>query len=618
VVDVSYDTGAAHLTPLTFAVPIVAACLLLAVGKRLPHAWIDRIATATAAAVVGLNGVLLATAAAGRVVTWSGGWTPRHGFSVGIVLAADPVNSGLALGTAVLITVALVYSWRYFDTADAHFHALMLLFLAGMEGFALSGDLFDMFVFFELMGAVAYALTGFKVEDPSAVQGGLNFGIVNSLGAYLTLTGIAVLYARTGELGLPQLSAALSGRAADALVVAAFVLVVTGFLVKSAMVPFHFWLADAHAVAPTPVCVLFSGVMVELGVYGVARVYWVVFSDALPDVSIKYTFLVLGTITAATGAIMCFLQRHIKRLLAYSTIAHVGLFLMGFALLDSDGMAGTALYVAGHAGIKAALFLLAGVVLNQYRTVDELELHGRGKGARLMPVLFIIGAVSLAGLPPFGTGLGKSVLEDALIKGGYPWGAAVVILVSAITGGAVLRVVLRVYFGLGSPRDEDRKSRSSSGDEEEPELAEPLRRLPYTMIGAICVLLLGGLAVGAAPGFGPAVGGAAESFVDRAGYVAESLHRAAGKALVPVPDVDWTALGVWLGLLSASLAVVVALLALYSNRLPSSVRLLSGATRPIAAGLRALHTGHVGDYVAWMLIGVAALGALVGLPLINT
>src|SRR6185437_2075898 len=119
--------------------------------------------------------------------------------------------------------VAFLYSVRYLDSVEAHYHCLMLLFLAGMVGFALTGDLFDMFVFFELMGAAAYALTGFKVEDASALQGALNFGIINSLGAYFSLTGVGILYARTGQLQLPLLAKAVDQRRASALVVLAFV-----------------------------------------------------------------------------------------------------------------------------------------------------------------------------------------------------------------------------------------------------------------------------------------------------------------------------------------------------------------------------------------------------------
>ena len=246
-----------------------------------------------------------------------------------------------------LVFCALLYSWRYVESASGRYHALMLLFVAGMSGFALSGDVFDMFVFFELMGAAAYALTGMKIEDKSAVQGGLTFGIINSLAAYLSLSGVAILYARTGQLGLPQLGRQLSQHRPDALVVAAFVLILAGFMVKGAIVPFHFWVADAHAVAPAPVCALFAGVMVELGLYGVARVYWTAFSGTLPAGDVRARLpRCSARSTALAGAVMCVPQRHLKRLLAYSTIAHVGLFTMSFAALSPGGTAGAALYAA--------------------------------------------------------------------------------------------------------------------------------------------------------------------------------------------------------------------------------------------------------------------------------
>ncbi|HEY4459524.1 MAG TPA: complex I subunit 5 family protein, partial [Pseudonocardiaceae bacterium] len=245
------------LPTLLIAVPVAGASLLLATGRFLPRRLIDGASVAVMLCSVALAVALIAATGNGRVVTWAGGWQPKPHLVVGIVLVADRTGAGLALLIAVLATCALLFSWRYFESVHAHFHALIMLFTAGMTGFVLTGDLFDMFVFFELMGAAAYALTGFKIEEAASVQGGLNFGVLNSLGAYLCLSGIGLLYARTGALGLPQLSTALAGHDADPLVLAAFVLICTGWLVKAAAVPFHFWLADAHAVAPSPVCVLF-------------------------------------------------------------------------------------------------------------------------------------------------------------------------------------------------------------------------------------------------------------------------------------------------------------------------------------------------------------------------
>ncbi len=123
------------------------------------------------------------------------------------------------------------------------------------------------------------------------------------VGAYFCLAGLGLLFAHAGSVGLSQLHAALAHHHPDALIVAAFVLVLIGFLVKGAMVPFHFWLADAHAVAPAPVCLLFSGVIVPLGIYGVFRIYWAVFAPILPMGDVRWAFIVLGAVTAVLGAV---------------------------------------------------------------------------------------------------------------------------------------------------------------------------------------------------------------------------------------------------------------------------------------------------------------------------
>jgi multicomponent Na+:H+ antiporter subunit D len=504
-----------------------------------------------------------------------------------------------------LAACALLFGFRYFESVHAHYHALVLLFVAGMAGFALSGDLFDMFVFFELMSAAAYALTAFKIEDPESVQGGLNFAVVNSLGAYLCLTGIAMLYAHTGQLGLPQLADALAAGGSDPLVVASFALICTGWLVKAAVVPFHFWLADAHAVAPAPVCVLFSGVMAPLGVYGVARVYWTVFHGVLPDASVHRAFLVLGVLTAVLGTVMCFTQRHIKRLLAYSTIAHIGLFLVGIAALDSLGVAGAGVYLIAHAAVKGALFLLAGLLLSRYRSLDELTLYGRGRDHRIAGCAFVLAALGLAGLPPFGTGLGKALLDEA---GGSVALTVLTVAVSAVTAGAVLRVALRVHFGVGPRPDDASTADVVTGQDEEPDASTP-GATPVSMAVAIALLLAGGLAVGVVPRIASAAGPVAVAFTDQAGYAAQALGRAV-PALPPAPHTAWSTQGVLLGLLAAALAVLVALAALYAGRAPSWLRRPARQLRPGLTGLHRLHSGHIGDYAAWLVLGAAALAGL--------
>ena len=153
----------------------------------------------------------------------------------------------------------------------------MLVFMAAMCGLCLTGDLFNLFVWFELMTAAAVGLCGYKSEESWPLLGSLNFAVSNTVGAFLSLTGIAILYAFTGSLNMADVARSLAQHHPGTLYLSiAFLLVIAGFLVKAAAFPFHFWLADAHAVAPTPVCILFSGVMVELGIYAIARVYWTV------------------------------------------------------------------------------------------------------------------------------------------------------------------------------------------------------------------------------------------------------------------------------------------------------------------------------------------------------
>jgi multicomponent Na+:H+ antiporter subunit D len=606
----NYDDGIAMLAPIAVALPIVMACVLLVAGRKLSRLTIDLIAIGTALGLTGLLGYVLASDS-GRIVSWAAGWSPHHGYSVGVVFVVDPLGAGIALLACCLMAVALLFSVHYLDAVEAHYHCLMLLFLAGMIGFSLTGDLFDLFVFFELMGAAAYGLTAIVVEDESALQGGFNFGIVNSLGAYFSLSGLGLLFARTGSVGLPELHDALTHQRPNALIVAAFVLVLVGFLVKGAMVPFHFWLADAHAVAPAPVCLLFSGVMVPLGIYGVFRIYWTVFAPVLPMADVRRTFIVLGAVTAVLGAVMALSQRHFKRLLAYSTIAHVGLFLVALACLSVSGTAGALLYVAGHAAVKGALFLIAGVMLAQYGSVDEYDLFGRGTGDKFMGVALLIGALGLAGLPPFGTALGKALSEDAGSAAGYPWVPVLFVAVSASTAAAVLRVVGRVYFALGPKPTEWSDARASGSGE----VGEPrFERLPRTMIAAIAILLTGGFALGLIPGAHSAANRAAVTFLDSAGYAHQALY-GSSTIITTANTPNWTGLGLALGFLSALLASAIAGATLYGSNLVGRLTpSLRSVYRPMEA-MQRLHSGHVGDYVAWMVMGMTIVAGFVGLPL---
>ncbi len=598
-----------HLTVLPVAVPLLAAAILVGAQPVLHRRVLDIASIATAGFVGILCGLFAWRSGSGPIIEWAGAWRPRDGVALGVAFAADRLGSGLACLAAVLATASLVYSWRYFKAVGAIYHALLLVFLAGMAGFCLTGDLFNMFVFFELMGVAAYALTGYKIEEEKSLEGALNFAVVNSLGAFLILIGIALVYARTGALNLAQIGRELSGRPPDGLVVASLVLIVSGLAVKGAIVPFHFWLADAHAVAPSPVCVLFSGAMVELGIFGIARVYWTAFDAAMmrDRWAIGGVFLAVGSVSAVLGGVMCLAQRHLKRLLAFSTISHMGILLVALGLMSPSALAGASIYVVAHGLIKGALFLMAGVLLHCRGTVDEHELRGRGRRLPVVGAAFLLAILGLAGVPPFGTGPGKELIESAGASVGKGWVAIPLVLAAAMTAGAVLRVAGRVFLGLAKLEHQDEEKSRDPDERETPPSTDG--RPSWVMMAPVWVLLAGAAFSGAVPSWREPIEAAARRIMDARGYQAAVLDgvpegspgatvgRTPGhQAVVSTPII-------------VVLTLAVAGVALFAERFPPAWRRAATRLRlRMLVPIRTLHSGKVGDYVAWLTLGVSAFG----------
>src|ERR671931_1642335 len=436
------------LVPLPVAIPLVAAAGLTATGHFLGRRADDLVGIATAASATVISTLLILRSLDHDLVYWFGGWRPRHGIALGVAFDVEPLSAGLAALAGALMTASFVFAWRYFDEVGTLFHVLMLIFLSAMSGFALSGDLFNMFVFFELMSVCAFALVGYAIEHRAPLQGAINFAVTNTVGALLLLFGIGLVYGRTGALNLAQIGRALQGPP-DGLLLVAFTLLLAGFLVKAGTVPFHFWLSDAYAVAPIPVCVLLSGVMSDLGLHALARIYWPAFSGAFAAHagSVRGLLVGAGVLTALVGGAMAFFQRDLKRLLAFVTIAHVGIFLVGVGLLTARGLAGTTLYVVADGFVKGGLFLAVGILIRRVGDGDELRLRGRGRAAPLAGLVFLLGGLGLAGLPPFGTFLGSALIIRSAGDVGYSWLPALLVVATILTGGTMLRAAARIFLG---------------------------------------------------------------------------------------------------------------------------------------------------------------------------
>ena len=628
------------VVPASVVVPLGGAALLAGFSWLLPRWARDLIAIAVALATTTLTLILMAASAGHPMIYWFSGWRPAGGMAIGVDYAVGPLGAGMASLAGVLASAALVYCWRYFDSARGRHHALVLIFLAASVDFCLTGDLFNLFVAFELVAVTAFALTGYNAGHPAPLQGAINFAVTNSLGGMSVLMGVGFLYARTGSLNLAQIGQALTGRHADGLIVAAFALLTGGFLVKAAVVPFHFWLPDAYGSAPIPVCVLFAGVMSELGLFAVIRVWDTVFSGLSGGSGprMRAVLLGFGILTAMVGAVMALAQIHLKRMLAFVTMSHLGIYLIGVGLLTPLGLAGASLLVIGDGLAKSALFLGVGVVQHQRASVSEIKLRGRGRGLAVTGVTIMLGALVLADLPPYVSSAGHALLVTAAEQAGLPWLEIVIAVCVILSSGAVLRAAGRIWLGWGDRESsgpdtgtaddpgEEAEDRSDTADaagkpgadgttgadrgQDERERSGRLRRVPLTMVLPPLALLAIGLGLGLTSGTEEHAAAAAAAFSDRAAYAAAVLGThggpvpTGGRVVVPASPAA-SAGGVLTDLGQVLAALCVAAIAL--DRRSAALR------RALAAGtgwLRRLHSGLVGDQVAWLAAGLALLAAL--------
>jgi multicomponent Na+:H+ antiporter subunit D len=574
------------LPPLAVSVPILVAAFLLAVGYALPRRAPDVIAILTALGIAALGIAMAARATEGPLLHWFGGWQPRDGLVVGIAFSADLAGAGMVALLGLVFAASCLFAWGFFEEVGAQFHVLMLLFMGAMGGFCLTRDLFNLFVWFEVMSVAAFALTAYRLEG-SALTGALNFTVTNTLGAVMMLSGIGLLYARLGQLDMIALGQRAADAGNDPVLLAAFCLLVAALLIKAATLPFHLWLSDAHAVAPSPVSMVFSGVMVAMGIFGLARLTFTVFAQVPVVAEAAHGLLVwLGAASAVVGGMVCLAQRHVKRLLAFSTISHTGILLMGLAMLRQDGLAGMLAYLAGHGLVKAALFALAGVLLATLGGIDEIGLRGKGRAIWPAGLAFALGGLLLAGAPLGLMDEGVKLMEAAAEHGAFPGLAMALPLAAGLTGGAVLRATGRIFLGWGPVEGEEKRAPS----EEEQERAN---RPIWLMLLPVGLLLA--LALFSGHGVGEFARSAAAMLMH------PEHHPVAADPAEPPPH-SWLS---WFGL---GLALLIASWDLGHHHLPGLLsRVVQKATDPVFGLLDRLHSGLIADEVTWILVGLAAL-----------
>jgi multicomponent Na+:H+ antiporter subunit D len=597
------------LPPLLLGLPLLAAALI-----RVPAIWRHRrlsaaVGVAAAATVVVLGGVLAVAGTETPIVHWVGGWQPREGAVIGVALVADGLTAGFVSFAGVAVGSALWHAIGSYHRTDGLFEVLTLLLLVAFNGFVLSADLFSMFVFIELLGITVYALTASKVDDVAAVPGALNIAVTSTIGAVLFLSGATLVYGATGTPNLGLAGERLAAGALTPSVAVGVGLLVAGLAVKAGLAPFHFGHLDSHTVARVPHAGLFGAITVPAGLYGLARVQTLVVPGLGDAAALRPLLLGAAVLTAVVGGVLCLAQTHLKRLLACSSLAHVGIAAAGIALAVPAGLAGTAVYVAGHGSLKLGLFLAVGVVLHRLGSVEVGELVGRAGGARLASVLLLVGGPLLAGMPPSGLFAGKAIIAEAASDAGVGWVVPVLYLVAAATGVALVRAAVHLWWGW--PLAPDRVGRIGEGSPETDGSSDE-ERPAFVLVPPL--LVLGSVAVLLAPGLLGGVGVATTTFTDPAAHLAalgSSLPSGSiGTLGPPVGELEvWKRSSLAWGTGAAALSVVAGVATARWGRREAN-GLLATIGHP-ARFLRELHSGHIGDYTAWATLGAGATCAWV-------
>ncbi|WP_372593924.1 Na+/H+ antiporter subunit D [Actinotalea sp.] len=426
------------VVPIPVIVPLFAAGLALALWK---HGRLQGVISLVALSVSLVASVTLLVAADdGPLVLDVGGWaTP-----VGIGLVADRLST-LMLSVSFAVTLCvLVYSLAQgledddAETPVAIFHPTYLVLTAGVADAFLSGDLFNLFVGFEILLAASYVLITLGGTG-ERVRAGTIYVVVSLLSSLLFLTAIAMTYAATGTVNLAQLALRL-GDLDPGVQLTLQVMLLLAFGIKAAIFPLSAWLPDSYPTAPAPVTAVFAGLLTKVGVYAIIRTQTLLF----PDGRLDEVLMIAALATMLVGILGAVAQNDIKRLVSFTLVSHIGFMLFGIALSSEAGLGAAIFYVAHHITVQTALFLVVGLVERHGGTTSLDGLGALAKGAPLLAILFFVPAMNLAGIPPFSGFLGKVGLFEAGIADGGPL-AYVLVAGGAVTSLLTLYALVKAW-----------------------------------------------------------------------------------------------------------------------------------------------------------------------------
>jgi len=425
------------------AAPVAAAVVLFLLRGRNTRfaSWI-----AGASAAVSLAAALATVPALyrGDVPTLAMPWIPAAGIEFN--LHVDWLTLPFLVTEAAVTLVAIAYSWGYHevDERSGTFYGLLLLFGVGMSGTTLADDMVLFYAFWELMLVASSILILVWGEGERRGAIALKYFIFTHLGSLMVLVGLIVLYDATGTDTFSALRAGVTLDPALTRMVIGLFLV--GFSVKMAVFPVHLWLPDAHTVAPMPVTIMLAAAMLSMGAYGILRFPLSIFTRA--DMSaFALPMMIGGVFSEVYGALMALAERDVKRIIAYSSVSQMGYILFGLGTLTADGITGATLHVVYHAIVKALLFMGAGWVIKSSGRRRIGELGGLAKQMPLAALCTGVGALAIAGMPPFCIFDSEWMIFSGGFHTAHTGLSVVTLLGSLLTVVYAAQLIIGIFFG---------------------------------------------------------------------------------------------------------------------------------------------------------------------------
>lgn len=430
---------AAVLIPLPVLIPTLGAAVTLVAGRR-PRLQRGLTQVALSAVVVVCGALLYLTDRDGTLAVHVGGWSqsvPGMG-PLGITLVVDRLSAlMLVISSIVLLAVVTYAIGQGIRDGDERqpvsiFLPTYLVLSAGVCTAFLAGDLFNLFVGFEVLLSASFVLLTIGASA-ERVRAGIAYVMVSMVSSLIFLIGIALVYAATGTLNLAELSVRLEDISSGTRT-ALFAVLLVAFGIKAAVFPLSAWLPDSYPTAPAPVTAVFAGLLTKVGVYAIIRAHSLLF----PDGGLDGVLLVAALLTMIVGILGAIAQSDIKRLLSFTLVSHIGYMVFGIALSNQLGMSGAIYYVAHHIVVQTTLFLVVGLIERQAGASTLQRLGGLAAASPILAFVFVVPALNLGGIPPFSGFIGKVALMEA--------GAAVgSVLAWTLVAGGVVTSLLTLY-----------------------------------------------------------------------------------------------------------------------------------------------------------------------------